>query len=160
MKRELQKRFIQDTYQQEVYLKYFSFKQGNLSVADYTHEFEFLMLKFDIKEPEPQTIARYIGGLKENIADVIHLQPYWTFNDVRKLAYNVEKQQLKESKKPTPTFRRPNFSNQGSSCIDNIETPTKGNNSNPSPISKTDEKKVSGDATRKRCFKCQGIGHL
>ena len=26
MKRELQKRFIQDTYQQEVYLKYFRFK--------------------------------------------------------------------------------------------------------------------------------------
>ena len=26
MKREMQKRFIQDTYQQEVYLKYFSFK--------------------------------------------------------------------------------------------------------------------------------------
>ena len=58
MKREMQKRFIQDTYQQEVYLKYFSFKQGNLSVAKYTRDFEFLMLKYDIKEPEPQTIAR------------------------------------------------------------------------------------------------------
>ena len=54
----MQKRFIQDTYQQEVYLKYFSFKQGNLSVAKYTRDFEFLMLKYDIKEPEPQTIAR------------------------------------------------------------------------------------------------------
>ena len=92
MKWKLQKRFIQDTYQQEVYLKYFNFKQGNLSVVDYTHEFEFLMLKYDIKEPEPQTIAWYIGGLKESIADMIRLQPYWTFNDVRKLTYNVEKQ--------------------------------------------------------------------
>ena len=86
IKREIQKRFIQDTYQQEVYLKYFNFKKGNLFVADYTHEFEFLMLKCDIKEPEPQTIARYIGGLKESNIDAIHLQPYWTFNDVRKLA--------------------------------------------------------------------------
>ena len=76
MKREIQKKFIQDTYQQEVYLKYFSFKQGNLFMADYTHEFEFLMLKCDIKKPEPQTIARYIGGLKKSIANVIRLQPY------------------------------------------------------------------------------------
>ena len=37
---------------------------------------------------------------------------------------------------------------------------TNGNNSNPSPSSKTDEKKVSGDATKRRCFKCQGLGHL
>ena len=39
-------------------------------------------------------------------------------------------------------------------------TPPKGNTSNPSPISKIDETWVSGDATKRRCFKCQGIGHL
>ena len=76
MKRKIQKRFVQDTYQQEEYLKYFNFKQGNLSVAEYTNEFEFIILKCDIKELEPQTIARYIGGLKESMADVICLQPY------------------------------------------------------------------------------------
>ena len=42
------------------------------------------MLKYDIKEPEPQTIACYMGGLKESISDMIRLQPYWTFNDVCK----------------------------------------------------------------------------
>ena len=89
------------------------------------------------------------------------MQPYWTFNDVCKLANNIEKQQPKESKKPTSSaFRKPNFSNQGSSSVKRIETPTKSNNSNPSPISKIDEKKISGDITRKRCFKCQGFGHL
>ena len=72
-KRELQKRFIQDTYQQEVYLKYFNFKQSNLSLTEYTRAFEF---KCDIKEPEPQTIARYIGGLKKSIGDMIRSQPY------------------------------------------------------------------------------------
>ena len=81
-------------------------------MVDYTREFKFLLLKYDIKELEPQTIARYIGGLKESIADIVRLQPYWTFNDVRKLANNVEKQQLKENKKLTSySFRRPNFSN-------------------------------------------------
>ena len=121
-------------------MKYFSFKQGNLSVAEYTHEFEFLMLKCDIKEPKPQTIACYIVGLKKSIGDMICLQPYWTFNDGRKLAYNVERQQAKESRKPAPSFKRPDFSNEGSSTFSHIEIPTKGNTSNPSPTSKTNEK--------------------
>ena len=64
-------------------------------MAEYNREFEFLTLKCDTKELESQTIARYIGGLKKSIANVIHLQPYWTFIDVRKLANNIEKQQLK-----------------------------------------------------------------
>ena len=120
------------------------------------------MLKCDIKEPEPQTIACYIGGLKESIVDAIHLQPYWTFNDVRKLANNVEKQQLNESKKSkSSSFRRPNYSNQGNSNNDsNLETPTKGNFLNSSSNSEVKEKKVSRNVTKRRCFKCQGIGHL
>ena len=112
MKQKMQKMFIQDTHQEEVYLKYFNFKQGNLFMADYTCEFEFLMLKCDIKEPKPQSIAYYTGGLKDSIVDVIRLQLCWTFNDVYKLANNVEKQQLKESKKLTFfSFRRANYSN-------------------------------------------------
>ena len=74
-----------------MYLKYFRFKQSNLSVVDYTNEFEFLMLKCDIKKSKPQIIASYIRGLKESIADVIRLQPSWTFSDVCKLANNMEK---------------------------------------------------------------------
>ena len=65
-----------------VILEIFQLQKGNLSIAEYTCKFEFLMLKYDIKELEPQTIARYIGGLKESITDVIRLLPYWTFNDV------------------------------------------------------------------------------
>ena len=47
-----------------------------------------------------------------------------------------------------------------SSTISHIETPTNGNISDLSPISKTDEKRVSRDTTKRRCFKCQGVGHL
>ena len=43
-----------------------------------------------------------------------------------------------------------------------MEPPTKGNTSNHNlaPNFKTDEKRVSRYATKKRCFKCQGVGHL
>ena len=131
-------------------------------MADYTYEFEFLMLKCDIKEPKPQTIARYIGGLKVSIVDVIHLQLYWTFNDVCKLVNNVEKQQLKENKKSiSSSFKRPNYSNQGSSSnSSNSKASIKDSSFNSSSNFKVDENKFSGDATKRRCFKCQGIGHL
>ena len=82
MKRELKRRFISDSYKQDNYLKFHNFKQFDLSVDDYTREFEYLMLKCDVVEPEERTIARYLGGLKKEISDVIKLQPYWTFNDV------------------------------------------------------------------------------
>jgi hypothetical protein len=54
--------------------------------------FELPMLKCDVVELEEQTITQYLGGLIEEISIVIWLQPYWTFNDARKLALNVEKQ--------------------------------------------------------------------
>ena len=73
-------------------MKFHNFKQFDLFVDDYTREFEYLMLKCDVVEPKEQTIARYLGGLKKEIAEVIKLQWYWTFNDVRKLALIVEQQ--------------------------------------------------------------------
>ena len=38
--------------------------------------------------------------------------------------------------------------------------PIQGNLSTSSSNSNIDEKKFSGNATKRRCFKCQGIGHL
>ena len=58
MKRELCQQFFQEIYEQEVYLKFYGFRQGDLSVEEYTREFEFLKLKCDAKEKTPQTIAR------------------------------------------------------------------------------------------------------
>ncbi|XP_075100162.1 uncharacterized protein LOC142176418 [Nicotiana tabacum] len=82
MKRELRRRFLPDMYKQANYLKFRNFRQGDQTVEDYTREFEYLMIKCDAPEPEEQTIARYISGLRRAISDVIRLQPYWTFNDV------------------------------------------------------------------------------
>ena len=76
MKRELRKIFISDNYKQGNYVKFHNFPQFQLSVAGYTREFEYLMLKCGVVEPEERTIARYLGGLLKVISDVIKLQPY------------------------------------------------------------------------------------
>ena len=85
-----------------------------------------------------------------SIADVIRLQPYWTFNDVNKLAINVEKQQQRDVKKSnSSSYKRPNYPNQGSSNIGggNSKAFNKANSPN-SPNSKVEEKKPQEDAMR------------
>jgi len=76
MKRELKRRFLPEDYKQESFLKLHNLKQREKSVEEYTMEFDYLMIKCDIVEPEEQTIARYLGGLKPEIRNVVQLQPY------------------------------------------------------------------------------------
>ncbi|GJU80002.1 retrovirus-related pol polyprotein from transposon 17.6 [Tanacetum coccineum] len=65
LKKLLKQRFLPDSYKQDLYIKMTNFK----------HE---------------QTIARYIGGLNHDIAEKLKLQPYWTFDEVCKLASKIE----------------------------------------------------------------------
>ncbi|XP_060170605.1 uncharacterized protein LOC132601543 [Lycium barbarum] len=81
----------------------------------------------------------------------------WTFNDVRKLAINVEQQQ----KDPKRSYPKKNYSNQGNNNIGagNSKAIHRGNSSN-STNAKSDEKKPQRDSTWRKCFKCHGFGHL
>ncbi|GKB87773.1 hypothetical protein Tco_0960045 [Tanacetum coccineum] len=72
----------------DCFLKLYNLKQKELSMEDYTVEFDHLMIKCDVVEPEKQIIARYLGGLRANISNILELQPYWSYSDVYKLADN------------------------------------------------------------------------
>lgn len=161
MKKVLKKKFLPDNYRQDAFLKFHNNKQKDLSVDDYTAEFEYLMLRCDILKREEQTIARYLGGLRAEICDVVQLQPFWTFNDVCSLAAKVEKQ-LKESRKGNfrSTSRDMSF-NRGSVFT------TKANFANMSSSKPPPKQEISAavpksanQPTSCRCFKCQGIGHI
>ena len=95
MKRELKRKYLPDHYKQDAFMKFHNFKQRELSVEEYTAKFDHLMIRCDVVEQEEQMIAHYLSGLHVEINDVVQLQPYWTYNDVCKLAIKVEKQ-LKE----------------------------------------------------------------
>jgi len=69
-----------------------------MSVEEYTREFEKLVIKCDLQEPEEQTIVRYLGGLDPRYSNVVELQAYTSF-DV--LAHKVEQQKkARQSFKP------------------------------------------------------------
>ncbi|GKA45002.1 aspartyl protease_2 domain-containing protein [Tanacetum coccineum] len=78
LKKLLKQRFLPDSYKQDLYIKMTNFK----------HE---------------QTIARYIGGLNHDIAEKLKLQPYWTFDEVCKLASKIETRiKVKKVEKSAP----------------------------------------------------------
>jgi Retrotransposon gag protein len=60
MVQELGKKFLPERYLQEAFLQLHNIVQVDKSVADYTEEFVYLMLKCDVVEPEEETITRYL----------------------------------------------------------------------------------------------------
>jgi len=91
------------------------------------------------------------------------LQPYCTFNDIRKLALNVEKQQKEVKRTSWKTISKESSSIRGSNSFSKSTTTTK------SSVFKAIEKgsvrvsiKVVGSSSpnSKKCFKCQWYGHI
>ena len=79
-----------------------------MSVDECTREFEKLLIKSDIQEPEEQTIVRYLGGLEPKYSSVIELQQYSTFDEVYVLAHKVEQQRRRRTQNcefPRPVVR-------------------------------------------------------
>jgi len=67
-----------------------------MSVDEYTMEFEKLLIKSDIQEPEEQTIVRYLGGLVPKYSDIVELHQFTTFDEVFVLAHKVQQQRKKQ----------------------------------------------------------------
>jgi len=101
MKSKLKARLLLPTYVQDCYSQLHNLTQGSLNVEEYTCEFEKLVIKCDLQEPEKQTIVRYLEGLDPRYANVVDLQAYITFDEVCVLAHKVE-QQKKSRQPPKP----------------------------------------------------------
>jgi len=101
-------------------------------------------------------MTRFIRGLESRIAEKVDLQPYWSFEDVCKLAIEVEK--YSKGKRPFGSpFAKPNAAPKlfGSSKPETTPRET-GNKDKGKPFVKEFPKQLDG----KRCFKCQGYGHF
>lgn len=59
------------------------------------------MMRNDVPKLKEQTIARFLGGLDNNISHMVELKTYCTFEDIYKLAIKVDKQK-KSLKSSTP----------------------------------------------------------
>uniref|UniRef100_A0A2N9ICK2 RNA-directed DNA polymerase n=1 Tax=Fagus sylvatica TaxID=28930 RepID=A0A2N9ICK2_FAGSY len=134
MKRELKRKYLPDHYKQDAFMKFHNFKQRELSVEEYTAEFDHLMIRCDVVEQEEQMIARYLGGWrsnrKKNVAIVFDPLLEMEFLTVGVVPL------LKPLPYPKTAAAKPK--NEATS------------GSNRPVISNTN----------RRCFKCQGFGHI
>jgi len=141
------------------------FEPRQLSVEEYTREFEKLVIKCDLHKPEEQTIIRYLGGLDPRYANVVDLQAHTSFDEVCVLAHKVEQQ--KKNKHP--------LRHEISKPLPHEQTVNKGSSSSTSkptasisPIpGQTPQQSLPPQSTPKplpkgipRCFKCKGFWHL
>ncbi|KAK4489910.1 hypothetical protein RD792_000558 [Penstemon davidsonii] len=162
MKKELKKKFLPDNYRQDIFLKLHNFQQKDLTVEEYSAEFDHLLMCCDIVEPEEQTIARYLGGLRTEIRNVIQLQPYWTYNDVFKLAIKVEKQLKEAHGSGFRSWAKESSTSKDDNEISNpLPTKTNLNKHDPkSEIINNSTRTKSNSPNSRKCFKCQGFGHI
>ncbi|XP_074304739.1 uncharacterized protein LOC141639529 [Silene latifolia] len=138
------------------YLKLTSLAQEGLNVADYVKEFEKLSIVCDLEEKEELRTTRFIRGLNPTLQQRVEIQNYDGFDDFFKLALKFEKQD--KGKK--------SYSRDYSKGSNSYSKPT-GTTSSSKETRKEDPKdKGKGtavetkDARLRRCFKCQGYGHI
>ncbi|XP_022875589.1 uncharacterized protein LOC111394033 [Olea europaea var. sylvestris] len=137
MKKKMRGHFLPFGYTQTLFQRLHSLRQGARSVNDYTEEFYQLVARNDLSETEEQMVARYLGGLRQPLQDVLSLHSLWTVFEAYQRALAVEKQQS----------RRPVVRGEGSQ-------PVRPQESRPAYQLQRDSSSSSI-----KCFRCDEQGH-
>ena len=172
MKQVMHLRFVPDYYRQELYLRLQSLRQGGMSVEDYVQEFEMLTIRCNVEEPQERAIARFITGLKFEIASVVELQTFQTLEEAINLACKVERQRKRIPYKSTMPQSRGTNSNQsfsdkrpkrdgnGSFSRMNGRNEDKGKTVANTNETNTNTQVAAKRSSQIKCFKCLGYGHI
>ena len=161
MKAVMRKRFIPSHYYRDLHRKLQSLTQGSMSVEDYYKEMEIAMIRANVEEDREATMARFIGGLKKEITDVVELQHYVEMEDLLHKAIQVERQ-LKS--KSTFKFASTSSSSWKSTWKNNkAASKPKEDDAKPKQLAVTPKGKTEinpSSKSRVRCFKCQEARHI
>lgn len=163
----MRRRFVPSHYYRELHQRLQTLIQGNRSVEDYYKEMEITMLHADIVEDREATMARFLNGLRPDIAELVKLQTYVDIPELVDKASKIERR-LKRRGNPrttstssTPSWRsNPIFGQERPSTgvskfTPKSEPPKQATKPTPRTSFETPKPK-SGE----RCFKCQGFGHI
>ena len=132
-------------------------------MEDYYKEMEIVMIRADVEEDREATMARFLNGLNQEIANVVELQHYVEIEEMVQKAVKIE-QQLKRRGNTRPSSNLQSNSWKPSS-------PKKEDKGQTSSISKPKPELYKQENRGKikthnpqnrdiKCFKCQGMGHI
>ncbi|GJU63817.1 zinc finger, CCHC-type containing protein [Tanacetum coccineum] len=149
MKAKMKQKFLPTYYVQNSFSQLHSLRQGTGTAEEYSREFEYLLMKCDVPEDDPQTLVRYLGGLEPRVANVVELHSYQTLTELTLLSHKVDSQQRSKGKfEPTRQSFKPTTYSKPTSTH---KTTTPTNSQNP---------KSEPSKAPRRCFRCQGLGHI
>ncbi|XP_057479195.1 uncharacterized protein LOC130766548 [Actinidia eriantha] len=92
MKQLMKVRFLPLDYDQLLFQQYHGCRQGNRSVQDYDFEFNRPSVRNALMEMEDQLVSRFVGGLRQDIQDLVSLHPISILNMAIQLAKRAELQ--------------------------------------------------------------------
>ncbi|RDX62635.1 hypothetical protein CR513_59010, partial [Mucuna pruriens] len=161
MKSIMRKRFISNHYHRDLRRKLQCLTQGSMSVQNYYKEMKIAMTRANVKEDHEVTIARFIGGLKKEIADMVKLQHYMEIENSLHKVIQVERQlKSKSSSKFTSSSSsswRSNWKNSTTVTNPKEDVVTKYSNA---PSKGKSDTNTSYRSHNIKCFRCQGVGHI
>ncbi|GKC41919.1 gag-pol polyprotein [Tanacetum coccineum] len=154
MKAKLKQKFLPTYHVQNSFSQLHTLKQGTCTAEEYSHEFEYLLMKCDVPEDDPQMLVRYLGGLEARVANIVKLHSFQTLAELTLLAHKVDSQQRAKGKiesnrstfKPT-SYPKPTKTTK----------PITPNTFKPAPSYKNNNETPKAP---RRCFRCQGLGHI
>lgn len=137
-------------------------------MEEYVKEMEITMLRADIEEDTEAIMARFLSGLRPEIAEVVELKHYVELTDMVDKATKVG-WRLKRRGTTRPS-NIPSSSNWRTYLPKREEKPMMGTSGGPSKVEAKPESfkkgfKPNNDTSKARncdtkCFKCQGFGHI
>uniref|UniRef100_F6H4H5 CCHC-type domain-containing protein n=1 Tax=Vitis vinifera TaxID=29760 RepID=F6H4H5_VITVI len=174
MKLKMKGHFLPTNYEQLMYTKLFSLKQGTKFVEEYIEEFHELSIQNRVRESDAQLATRYKVGLRMEIQLEMIVAHTYTVDDVYQLALKI-KEDLKFRVSKHPSSQIGNiFSNRTtskpsrtSSLRTSNHVNSEGNIQQTSNVAhKNGNKGKTSMSIRDRkvnvtplCFKCGGHGH-
>nr|KAJ0210979.1 hypothetical protein LSAT_V11C400194730 [Lactuca sativa] len=144
MKWLLVRKFLPMNHQHETFSDYHQATQGNMSSESFIGHFDQLRMRCAVDEEEEQTIARFLGAIKTEIADAVHLHQYVTYDGMCRLALKVEKEQ-KNRNRPSRSWVVP--VSKSTPVV-----PGKRGSAPASTLGQQGTSNTSGATTRKRPF--------
>jgi hypothetical protein len=163
MRAIMRRRFVPSHYYRDLYQKLQSLTQGYRSVDDYYKEMEIALIRAKVEEDREATMARFLNGLNQDIANVVELQHYVELEDMVHMTIKVERQ-LK--RKGTRSFQNPGSStswksnwrkDEGAVLKSKTEPPKRREKVPSVNKGKTESQTHNRDI---KCFRCLGVGHI
>jgi hypothetical protein len=82
MKRVMKRRFVPLSYERDLMNRLQTLRQGKRSVDEYFKEMELLLVQTGTRESMESKMARFLGGINEEIAGFVEMFPYHTLQDL------------------------------------------------------------------------------